>query len=180
MDFTASSAQLLNIKADSLILPTGPQLKDSAQALDKSLDGAISSLIKAGDFSGKKAETLVMHIPGANGKRIILLGTEGATTNQQLIKVIKAGASALKKTPSAKAVWVGEGLSEDTEWEAGIIARSIQTASYKYSSGKKGQGAKIKKSDLLDRQKRQFSRRQKRSGLWFSGGQRYECRSPTG
>ena len=54
MEFTASAAQLLNIKADSLILPTGPQLKDSAEALDKSLDGAISSLIKAGDFSGKK------------------------------------------------------------------------------------------------------------------------------
>jgi leucyl aminopeptidase len=144
MDFTASSAQLLNIKADSLILPTGPQLKDSALALDKSLDGAISSLIKAGDFSGKKAETLVMHIPGANGKRIILLGTEGATTHQQLIKVIGAGASALKKTPSAKAVWVGEGLSDDPEWEAGIIARSIQTAGYSYASGKKARAQKLK------------------------------------
>ena len=80
MDFTASAAQLLNIKADSLILPTGPQLKDSAKALDKSLDGAISSLIKAGDFSGKSGATLVMHIPGASGKRVILLGTEGAST----------------------------------------------------------------------------------------------------
>ncbi len=88
MDFTASAAQLLNIKADSLILPTGPQLKDSAEALDKSLDGAISSLIKAGDFSGKSGETLVMHIPGASGKRIILLGTEGASSPQQQIKVI--------------------------------------------------------------------------------------------
>ncbi len=161
MDFTASSAQLLNIKADSLILPTGPQLKDSAEALDKSLDGAISSLIKAGDFGGKKAETLVMHIPGANGKRIILLGTEGATTQQQHIKVIEAGASALKKTPSAKAVWVGESLSEDTEWEAGIIARSIQIAGYKYNSGKKTKPQKLKslsywtasKSKLADAKK---------------------------
>lgn len=144
MDFTASSAQLLNIKADSLILPTGPQLKDSAEALDKSLDGAISSLIKAGDFGGKKAETLVMHIPGASGKRIILLGTEGATTRQQLIKVIGAGASALKRTPAVKAVWVGEGLSDDAEWEAGIIARSIQAASYKYTSGKKTKAQKLK------------------------------------
>ena len=133
MNFTASSAQLLNIKADSLILPTGPQLKDSADALDKSLDGAISSLIKAGDFTGKSSETLVMHIPGASGKRIILLGTEGATTSQQQIKVINAGATALLKTPSVKAVWVGEGLSDDAEWQAGIVARSIQTASYKYA-----------------------------------------------
>jgi leucyl aminopeptidase len=85
-----------------------------------------------------------MHIPGANGKRILLLGTEGATTQQQLIKVIDAGAAALKKTPSAKAVWVGEGLSEDTEWEATIVARSIQTASYKYNSGKKVKAPKLK------------------------------------
>ena len=144
MDFTASSAQLLNIKADSLILPTGPQLKDSAEALDKSLEGAISSLIKAGDFSGRKAETLVMHIPGANGKRIILLGTQGATTQQQFIKVIEAGASALLKTPSVKAVWVGEGLSGDLEWEAGIVARGVQAASYKYASGKKVKAQKLK------------------------------------
>ena len=135
MDFTASSAQLLNLKADSLILPTGSQLKDSALALDKSLDGAISSLIKTGDFNGKKSETLVMHIPGAN-KRIVLLGTEGATSRQRMIKVIKAGAAALKKTPSTRAIWVGEGLSDEVEWEAGIVARSIQTAGYKYSSKK--------------------------------------------
>ena len=135
MDFTASSAQLLNLKADSLILPTGPQLKDSALALDKSLDGAISSLIKTGDFNGKNSEILVMHIPGAN-KRIVLLGTEGATSRQRMIKVIKAGAAALKKTPSTRAIWVGEGLSDEVEWEAGMVARSIQTAGYKYSSKK--------------------------------------------
>ena len=87
MDFTASSANLLNIKADSLILATGSQLQNSAAELDNSLEGAISSLIKAGDFSGKSGQTLVMHIPGASGKRIILVGTDGATTQQQQIKV---------------------------------------------------------------------------------------------
>ena len=148
MDFTASAAQLLNIKADSLILPTGPQLKDSADTLDKSLDGAISSLIKAGDFSGNSGETLVMHIPGVSGKRIILLGTAGANSRQQQIKVIGAGAAALLKTPSVKAVWVGEGLSDDSEWQAGIVARSIQAASYQYApvpkSVKKSKPKKLK------------------------------------
>jgi len=134
MDFTASSASLLNIKADSLILATGPQLQNSAADLDKSLDGAISSLVKAGDFSGKSGETLVIHIPGASGKRIILLGTEGASTAQKQINVINAGASALLKTASSKAVWVGEGLSDDAEWQASIVARSVQAASYKYAA----------------------------------------------
>ncbi|MEJ6772674.1 MAG: leucyl aminopeptidase [Porticoccaceae bacterium] len=134
MDFTASSANLLNIKADSLILMTGSQLQNSAKALDESLDGAISSLIEAGDFSGKASESTVIHIPGAAGKRIVLVGTDGADTAQQQIKVIKAGAAALLRTPSIKAVWAGEGLAEDTEWQAGIIARSIQAASYKYTA----------------------------------------------
>ena len=148
MDFTASSASLLNIKADSLILATGPQLQNSAADLDKSLDGAISSLVKAGDFSGKSGETLVIHIPGASGKRIILLGTEGASTAQKQINVINAGASALLKTASSKAVWVGEGLSDDAEWQASIVARSVQAASYKYAAQpkmvKKSKPAKLK------------------------------------
>ncbi|MDB4077105.1 hypothetical protein N9537_04615 [Porticoccaceae bacterium] len=79
---------------------TGSQLQNSAKALDESLDGAISSLIKAGDFSGKASESTVIHIPGASGKRIVLVGTDGADTAQQHIKVIKAGAAALLRTPS--------------------------------------------------------------------------------
>ncbi len=147
MEFTASSAKLLNIKADSLILTTGPQLQNSAAELDQSLDGAISSLIKAGDFNGKTGETLVIHIPGAAGKRIILLGTQGASTPQKQINAITAGAKALLKTASKKAVWIGEGLADDNEWQASMVARSIQTASYQYicqpSGGKKPKRQKL-------------------------------------
>ena len=147
MEFTASSAKLLNIKADSLILTTGPQLQNSAAELDQSLDGAISSLIKAGDFNGKTGETLVIHIPGAAGKRIILLGTEGTSTPQKQINAITAGAKALLKTASKKAVWVGESLTDDNEWQASMVARSIQTASYQYirqpSGGKKSKRQKL-------------------------------------
>ena len=58
--------------------------------------------------------------------------------------VCTVGASALLKTPSAKAVWVGEGLSDDAEWEASIVARSLQTASYKYDNGRKADAKKFK------------------------------------
>ena len=149
MDFTASSANLLNIKADSLILATGSQLENSAADLDKSLDGALSSLLKAGDFKGQAGESLVIHIPGSAGKRIILLGSEGATTAQRQIKVIEAGAAALLKTASSKAVWVGEGLADSAEWEASMVARSVQAANYKYHAlpirrAKKPKPAKLK------------------------------------
>ena len=77
---------------------------------------------------------MVIHIPGAAGKRIILARHRGRKTAQQQIKVIRAGAAALLQTPCIKAVWAGEGLAEDTEWQAGIVARSIQAASYKYTA----------------------------------------------
>ena len=139
--------------------------------MDKSLDGAISSLIKAGDFGGKSGETLVIHIPGAAGKRIILLGTEGASTPQKQINVINAGANALLKTPSSKAVWVGEGLSDDSEWEASIVARSIKAASYKYAPQpkmvKKSKPAKLKTLCYWASSKSQCQCRQKKA--WTYG-----------
>ena len=101
MEFNASSANLLKIKVDSLILPTGSQLKNNAKVIDETLDGTISSLIKAGDFTGKSSEICVLHTLGQSHKRIILLGTDGATTPQKMIKVIEAGARAAQKTTSA-------------------------------------------------------------------------------
>jgi len=145
MEFNASSANLLKIKVDSLILPTGSQLKNNAKVIDETLDGTISSLIKAGDFTGKSSEICVLHTLGQSHKRIILLGTDGATTPQKMIKVIEAGARAAQKTTSAKVLWVGESLGDDHEWQASIVARSTLTAGYKYAgTGKKPKPNKLK------------------------------------
>lgn len=142
MDFNASSANLLKIKTDSLILTLSSQLKDSALTgcaltLDESLDGAISAVIKSGDFKGKSAETLVLHTSKSIVKRVLLVGTGTATDNPTLIKIIRAAAKALLKTPSKKAVWIGEGLGDNHSWLATIVARSIEEAAYKYVHGKK-------------------------------------------
>ena len=60
MEFNASSAQLLEITADSLVLPTGSKLENIAKEIDTLLDGAITSLIKSGDFSGKASESCLI------------------------------------------------------------------------------------------------------------------------
>ena len=145
MEFNASSSQLLEITADSLVLSTGSKLGNIAKEIDLVLDGAITSLITSGDFSGKASETCVLRNLSMPFKRIILLGTDGASSPQKIIKAIEAGASAVFKTPAVNVVWATEGLAKDHHWQASIIARSTITAAYNYSgTGKKPEPKKLK------------------------------------
>ena len=144
MEFNASSAQLLKIEADSVVLLTGSQLENIAKEIDAALGGAITSLIESGDFSGKTSESCVLRNLNTSFKRIILVGTDGASNPQKMIKAIEAGASAVFKTPAVHAVWAIEGLAENHDWQASIVARSTLTAAYQYSgTGKKPEPKKL-------------------------------------
>ena len=158
MEFKASAANLLNIKVDSLILLTGSQLHNTAKLIDNSLNGAIQALIKSGDFSGKLASNCIFHTPDRASKRIILIGVDGASTTQKMIKVIESAALLLNKTPSAKALWIGDSLSDDIEWQASIMARSVQTSRYKYNgSSKPSKPSKLKSVTYWCAQKSQVT-----------------------
>jgi len=50
---------------------------------------------------------------------------------------MESAASLLRKTPSEKALWIGDSLNDDHEWQASIMARSVQTSSYKYNGSSK-------------------------------------------
>ena len=51
MKFTASCAELSGLKADSLILPTGPTLENSIETINQWSNNAISSTIESGEFT---------------------------------------------------------------------------------------------------------------------------------
>ena len=90
MKFNTSSSNLLKVKGDSLILPTGSQLNSYAKILDESLDGAVSSVIQSGDFTGKLSQTCTIHTFNKAFQRIILVGTEGVTSSQHFFSIIDA------------------------------------------------------------------------------------------
>jgi leucyl aminopeptidase len=132
MKFTASCAELSGLKADSLILPTGSTLKNSAESIDLLANNAISSVLTSGEFSGKSGQVLVLNFPHLAIKRIILLGTEGLSNQRQVKKAVTAACAALNKTKSKTALWVGGDIGEDIEAEASIVAQSINTSLYNY------------------------------------------------
>jgi leucyl aminopeptidase len=132
MKFTASCAELSGLKADSLILPTGSTLKNSAESIDQLANNAISSVLASGEFSGKSGQVLVLNFPHLAIKRIILLGTEGLSNQRQVKKAVTSACAALNKTKSKTALWVGGDIDEDIEAEASIVAQSINTSLYNY------------------------------------------------
>ena len=132
MKFTASCAELSGLKADSLILPTGSQLKNNAKTINQWSNNVIASVIKTGEFTGKSGQVMVLNLPELAIKRLILLGTDGLSNQRQIKKAVNAACTALSKTKSKTALWIGGGIAENIETEASNVAQSIYTATYSY------------------------------------------------
>ncbi|MGC6480767.1 MAG: leucyl aminopeptidase [Porticoccaceae bacterium] len=139
MKFTASCAELSGLKADSLILPTGPTLENSVETINQWSNNAISSTIESGEFTGKSGQVMVLNFPELSIQRIILLGTDGLFNQRQVKKAVTAACGALNKTKSQSALWIGGNITQDIQAEASIVAQSINTSLYNYKKQEKGE-----------------------------------------
>jgi len=139
MKFTASCAELSGLKADSLILPTGPTLENSVETINQWSNNAISSTIESGEFTGKSGQVVVLNFPELSIQRIILLGTDGLSNQRQVKKAVTAACGALNKTKSQSALWIGGNITQDIQAEASIVAQSINTSLYNYKKQEKGE-----------------------------------------
>ena len=132
MKFTASCAELSGLKADSLILPTGSTLENSAKIINQLLDNAVESVIESGEFSAKSGQVMVLNLANSDIKRLILLGTDKLCNQRQVKKAVTAAAVALNKTKAKTALWVSGQLSDNPQAEASIVAQSITASVYNY------------------------------------------------
>ncbi|MEO1290602.1 MAG: leucyl aminopeptidase, partial [Chloroflexota bacterium] len=86
MQITSHSGDITAQAVDALILykTQDADLKTIADTVDKALDGAIQTVIDAGDFTGKSNETLILYTNNAiSAKRVIIVGlgnAEGVST----------------------------------------------------------------------------------------------------
>lgn len=140
MQFSATSAAILSHRADSLILPTGRQLKAEAAALNEALDGAIEALINSGDFTAKLGNHCLVHIPGTTPKRLLLVGCDsddGTLDVQARDKIVALAAQQLCAGSSKKALWISGALpleeQPDDRALAAAVAQQFTAASYRYN-----------------------------------------------
>lgn len=148
--FVYQSTALIKLSADVLILPMFSADKgkitlfDELKDLDKKAGGAISRVLKDGDFDGKKNSALLIH-NSSKIKRIILVGL-GERKNFSLEGFrasLSAGIFLMKNIPAASAViWLSgiDSLAFDELGQAAVESTMLslyEFAQYKKNNEKK-------------------------------------------
>lgn len=159
MDIQAVSGSLESSSADAIIVSLfeGAELSSAAQVLDTALNGAISELTSAGDFSGKAGQVALLYTRGSiPAKRVLLVGL-GKQETFTVDAARRAAASAILKARDLKVNHVatvlhgaGNGLS--TSDAAQAVTEGTLLALYKYHGQKTSDkpDALPAKLDLLD------------------------------
>jgi leucyl aminopeptidase len=157
MKFTASCAELSDLKADSLILPTGSELSNSAKVVNELTSNSVGLAIENGEFKGKSGQVLVLNLPQSALKRVILVGTDELSNQRQIKKAVTAACAALNKTKCKTALWVGGTIADDIQAETSIVAQSINTSLYNYKKQAKGETSALESLTFWSAQQGEIS-----------------------
>lgn len=140
MIFSLSHSSLDQYDGEAVIvlLTSNEQQSSTSQALDKSLNGFISQLIRNKDFTAKAGDTLI--IPQMKGPRLILVGL-GATPvkHKDFIKAMNGAAKALKGCAANDAIIDIrdiEIIGKNNSWAHAQLAQAFQDSLYHFTECK--------------------------------------------
>ena len=133
MEFKITSGTPEQLETQCLVVGIGEggDLGSAAQALDDASNGYLSSVLEAGDISGKKAQTLLLQaIPGIKAKRTLLVGLGKAEerNDNNFIKVISAALSVIKSIQCSGATFsLDQNASTDRDcyWQTRKLVETI-------------------------------------------------------
>ncbi|MCB1645347.1 MAG: leucyl aminopeptidase [Pseudomonadales bacterium] len=142
MEFTTRTADPARTRTQCLIVGVYENngLTPSAAEVDKASGGAISALIKSGDFSGKGGESHLLHgTTGTNAARILVIGLGNEDTGDaaRFMQIANTTAAALTKTSAVNAICclletsVGD---KDGAWKARRLIEQFEAGAYKYTA----------------------------------------------
>ncbi len=144
MKYSIKGGSIENLSTDCLILPifSKGSLSGDARAADVASNRAVSSLIKAGDFSGKLGESQLLFDPsGLECKRLMLIGAGdrkgfNAKNCARMLKAAATAASKLQATQIHIAATDSLPKDRDANWLAARIAQEMEDVCYKYDKTK--------------------------------------------
>jgi len=185
MEFIVKSARPETLKTATLVIPVGEgrTLGETATAIDTACAGAISTLRKRGDLTGKLGQTLLAHnLPGLKAERVLLVGTgkDSELSDRQLRKIITSVYATLKSLGGNDAVVALDELqvkNRDTYGKTRLMVESLADAGYcfdRFKSQKAEAGALKKltllsnKADLADAQRASTHAQAIASGMAFT------------
>lgn len=133
MNFDINSNNIFTQKTDCLVLSIwqGKAQSEQVQEFDKRTNNMIANLIKAGDFSGKLGETLVLYnMANITAKKVLLVGfgEKKNYTNDCVHKVTKSIADLLTSLNSKSLLLSFNHLRETNSYQ--FVKHFIETFNY--------------------------------------------------
>lgn len=144
MKIISSSESFTRQAVDALIIykSQDTDLLNAAKSVDEALNGAITEVIEAGDFTGKSEETLIIYSRGViSAKRVIIVGL-GETDKFSTEVIRRATAVGVKQARSLKAKTVATrpiGVAKNAisaEISAQAVTEGALLALYQYHGQK--------------------------------------------
>ncbi len=151
MEFKVISGSPEQLETQCLVVAIGQDgsMSAAARAIDDASQGYLTEILKAGDISGKKAETLLLQaIPGVTAKRTLLvgLGKPEERTDNQFTKLIQSAVSVIKGIQCSDAIFCLDEESvngRDCYWRTRKLVEAASGSLYRFDQ------LKSKKADAL-------------------------------
>ncbi len=133
-------------------------LSADAAAIDAASDGALTRLLKSGDFTGKPGATLMLHgLAGVKAPRVLLvgLGRRDGIDARAFERACSEAGKVLKGLPVARAtVWLPqvEVKDRDAGWRGRTCALAIDHACFRYTATLKpsnGDAPRLRQLELV-------------------------------
>lgn len=126
-------------RTDCTILPLGSDLKLNrfGKALDRDSGGLLGAALKAGEFSGKLGETLMLHSTGSSSRLLLVGSGDNDGSRDGLRKIIDGLGKALLASSAAQANVYVDSLKlakSDSSWFLSSLARSVVRGAYRYGT----------------------------------------------
>ena len=137
MEYAISGKKVSALKTDCLILAVDEKATLLPTDLPAETASQIRQLIKDGDFSGKKSQTLLISQPsGLPARRLMLIGTgDLPLAPGAFIKLLGSAIQAVKGTGSRSAAWLlSDTLVRDRDalWQVREGSRAVDEALYRF------------------------------------------------
>jgi len=145
MQFAAKAVNPARLNTPCLVLPVFEEgkLPEPTASLDAQTRKTFSKLLAAGDLSGKLGDTLLLHkVEGLNAQRVLLVGAgkQNEFNAKKFVKLVSAAGKALVKHNQLNAAACLTGFEikdEDARHLAELLARTLVTLQYRYTTTKK-------------------------------------------
>ncbi len=144
MEFVVKNARPDALKTATLVVAVGEDraLSGAAQILDVASNGALSSVLKRGDLTGKVGQTLLLQsLANLKAERVLLVGVgkESELSDRQLRKVVTAVQTTLKSLGGKDAVLALDDLQvkgRDTYSKTRLVVETLADNQYSFEQFK--------------------------------------------